>query len=314
MPSRRQVIFGIGGAGLSLAGAGGAFVVTRTPSRALAAWDTTSASVADVRLDAFRHAILAPNPHNRQPWMLELVAADEAIVRCDLERRLPHTDPFDRQITIGFGCFLELARIAASTRGVRLETTPFPAGAPGERDRLDERPIARLKFLADSSIRPDPLHSAIVNRRSAKVAFDMSRTIADDALSAMRETAAAETTFDPGLVARVRDLTWDAWMLESSTTRTMRESVELMRVGKEQIERNPDGIALRGAMIEGLALIGAFSPKAMLDPASSSFKAAVDRYRPMLGHTPVNGTLNLTQACRCRQLEPDPPAPCGSVP
>ncbi len=32
----------------------------------------------------------------------------------ELLRRLPQTDPYDRQITIGFGAFLELAAIAAA--------------------------------------------------------------------------------------------------------------------------------------------------------------------------------------------------------
>ncbi len=94
--------------------------VTRTPGRALAPWDEVKSPTGDVRLDAFRHAILAPNPHNRQPWQLRLIGSDEAIIACDLDRRLRESDPFDRQIVIGFGCFLELARIAAAERGVRL--------------------------------------------------------------------------------------------------------------------------------------------------------------------------------------------------
>ncbi len=113
--SRRTVVRGIGGTGLALVGAGGLFAVTRTPERALAPWAAIEdPPPADVRLDAFRHAILAPNPHNRQPWLIKLVGVDEALIFCDLERRLPETDPFDRQILIGFGCFLELARIAAA--------------------------------------------------------------------------------------------------------------------------------------------------------------------------------------------------------
>lgn len=303
MLTRRQIILGVSGSGLALAGCGTAFVVTRTPSRALAAWDTTAVTVADVRLDAFRHAILAPNPHNRQPWTIELVGTQEAVIRCDLERRLPHTDPFDRQITIGFGCFLELARIAAATRGVRMETMPFPDGAPGERERLDKRPIAHLKFVPDASVKADPHYKAIAIRRSSKVPFDVTRPIAEATLAAMRDAAAAETTVDPVLVAKLKQLTWDAWMLESKTPRTMRESVELMRVGKAEIERNPDGIALGGAMIETLALTGAFSPHAMLDPNSSSFKAGADRYRPILANTPGYAWITTAGNSRRDQLD-----------
>ena len=101
-PTRRNVIWTVGGASVALAGAGGVFAATRTPHRALAPWDDIAGTAADdVRLDAFRHAILAPNPHDRQPWQIKLAGKDEALIFCDLDRRLPETDPFDRQILIG---------------------------------------------------------------------------------------------------------------------------------------------------------------------------------------------------------------------
>jgi hypothetical protein len=129
--SRRTIVLSAGGASLALIGAGGLFAVTRTPSRALAPWrEIESPPPADLRLDAFRHAVLAPNPHNRQPWLIQLVGQDQAVLYCDLDRRLPHTDPFDRQILIGFGCFLEIARIAAAERGVKMQIQVFPEGLP----------------------------------------------------------------------------------------------------------------------------------------------------------------------------------------
>ncbi len=146
-PSRRNLLMSAGGAGLALLGAGAAFAATRTPHRALAPWQVSPAD--DVRLHAFRHAILAPNPHNRQPWLITLIGKDEALIHCDLDRRLPVTDPFDRQITIGFGCFLELARIAAAERGVSLAIREFPEGMPDASGRLDGRPIAHLKFAGE---------------------------------------------------------------------------------------------------------------------------------------------------------------------
>ena len=57
-----------------------------TPLAALRAWDAAKASSSDPRLEVFRHAILAPNPHNRQPWQIELVGQDEAVISCDLDR------------------------------------------------------------------------------------------------------------------------------------------------------------------------------------------------------------------------------------
>jgi hypothetical protein len=51
--------------------------------------------------------VLGPNPHSRQAWLIRLEGAGSVALFCDLERRLPETDPFDRQIVIGLGAFVE---------------------------------------------------------------------------------------------------------------------------------------------------------------------------------------------------------------
>jgi len=40
---------------------------------------------ADPRIRAAGHAIRAPNPHNLQPWLVQLAGADRVLLRCDLE-------------------------------------------------------------------------------------------------------------------------------------------------------------------------------------------------------------------------------------
>jgi len=285
--NRRKFLIAAGGAGLALVGVGGAFVATRRPSRGLRAWAQAETTTSDVRLDAFRRAILAPNPHNRQPWQIRLVGDDTAIITCDLERRLPQTDPFDRQITIGFGCFLELARIAAAERGYRMDMTVFPDGEP--QPRLNSTPIARLKFVADASVPKDPLFSAIVRRRSSKVAFEQQRSVDPAVLAGLTNVgiagALSQATSDPALVSDLRSLTWRAWMIEAGTAHTWMESVDLMRIGRAEIEANPDGIALGGAIIEALAVTGQVTRVKLADPNASAFKMGVDRYRSMLERT-----------------------------
>lgn len=254
--NRRTFLKAAGGAGLMLVGAGALFTTTRRPSGALDAWDAAKASSSDARLDVFRHAILAPNPHNRQPWQIQLVGRDQAVIICDLDRRLPETDPFDRQITIGFGCFLELARMAAAERGLRMDTTLFPQGEPVP--RLTSAPIAHLRFVPDPGVAKDPLFGAILIRRSSKVPFASQRAVdarTFDALTrAVGDGTAAFASSDPALVADLRALTWRAWMIEATTRRTWQESVDLMRIGRSEIEANPDGIALGGAVLGGIGL------------------------------------------------------------
>jgi hypothetical protein len=281
MSSRRRVLYAAGGVALALTGGGAVYGVTRTPSRAQQPWRDTESPVADPRLDAFRYAILAPNPHNRQPWQIELVGSDAAIIRCDLGRRLPETDPFDRQITIGFGCFLELARIAATSRGLRMEIAAFPDGASEVPERLDRRPIAKVSFVRDSAAPVDPHFKSIVSRRSSKVPFETSRPVSTQMLDLLRK-GGVEASAEPGLVAKLRALTWDAWMTELHTPRTNQESIDLMRIGKSEIETNPDGIALGGAMIEALSLAGQLNRTLMADPSTMAFSAAIDKYRPIM--------------------------------
>ncbi|MEM7488111.1 MAG: twin-arginine translocation pathway signal protein, partial [Pseudomonadota bacterium] len=126
--SRRKTLALIGGGTILAATASaGTFLTTRTPRAALAPWDAAG-GYADPRMSALSYALLAPNPHNRQPWEAELTGADGITLWRDPARNLPVTDPFDRQLTIGMGCFLELCRMAAAARGFATETVLFPEG------------------------------------------------------------------------------------------------------------------------------------------------------------------------------------------
>ena len=282
--TRRNLLISAGGGTLALLGAGTVFAGTRTPHRALAPWSAPATPSGDLRLDVFRHAILAPNPHNRQPWLITLIGKNEALIHCDLDRRLPVTDPFDRQITIGFGCFLELARIAAAEKGVGLAVSEFPEGMPDASARLDGRPIAHLKFAGDA--RPDPLFGVISIRRSTKAPFDTERPVSQAAIALLAAEGSARArvgeTNELPFVKDLRTLTWTAWMVEANTHAAFKESVDLMRIGKAEIEANPDGIALGGTMLEAMALAGLLSREQMLNTTSTAFRAGIDKYRPIV--------------------------------
>lgn len=303
--SRRTLVLSACGA-LGLVAAGGAWRVTRLPQTATRPWTLDPNRPADVRLDAFRHAILAPNPHNRQPWEIRLVGQDEAIITCDLERRLPQTDPFDRQILIGFGGFFELARMAAAQRGVRMSVMPFPDGEPGE--RLDKRPIARLKFMAEAGVAKDPLFASVLARRTAKIPYDLARPVSasDSAALVALSTPGLSITASskPDDVPALRDLIWRAWDIEAYTTRTWKESMDLLRVGAAEIDANPDCIPVKGPLFEALSLMGTDSVRAQaLDPASTAFKSTRERYRVMFASTPAFVWLTTDGNSRLEHLE-----------
>lgn len=295
MATRRKVIIGLGG--MLVAGvAAGTWRVRRMPEHAVQPWRTLDQAVADPRLDAFRHAILAPNPHNRQPWLIRLEGNDGAVLGCDLAKRLPQTDPFDRQITIGFGTFIELAAIAASRRGLRLDVESFPEGEP--QPRLDARPLARLRFVPDPAVRPDPLFAAIAVRRTNRQAF---APLPPGKLARLAGPG-VQTSDDPALIARLRPLAVEAMTIETITPRTQRETVDLLRIGADEIDARPDGLALTGPLIEGTALIGMTTHASLSDPSSQSFRIGLDGLQSTIGSITAAAWIATPDNSRASQL------------
>jgi hypothetical protein len=291
--NRRLFLLSSGATGLVAATGATAFALTRTPSAALLPWSEAGGSRSDPRRFVVEHAILAPNPHNRQPWIVELTGPTTMTLFCDLDRRLPETDPLDRQIVIGLACFCELAAIAATAIGHRLEVVPFPGGEP--HPRLDRRPVAHMRLVREAGMAVDPLFAQVMVRRSTKRPYDMARSVPTSAAAALAALSAPGLTVaavtESALTAQVRDLTWRAWEVEAATPRTHQESVDLMRIGRREIEANPDGISLGGPFLEGLSLIGQLSRAQLADPASSATRQGRDMYRAMLAATPAYVTV-----------------------
>lgn len=295
MASRRQIIIGLGGA-LVAGTAAGTWRVLRQPETAIAPWSGLDQTVADPRLDAFRHAILAPNPHNRQPWLIRLEGQDSAVLTCDLAKRLPQTDPFDRQITIGFGTFIELAAIAASKRGLRLAVEPFPDGEP--QPRLDRRPVARLRWVADPALRPDPLAAAIALRRTNRQVY---APLPPGKLAELAEPGVTLSE-DPARLGAVAQVTVAAITGEMRTPAAHMESVNLMRIGAAEIDAMPDGLALSGPMIEGTSLLGLTTRAALANPESTAYQLGLEDLQQTYGSIPAALWITTPDNSRASQI------------
>jgi hypothetical protein len=265
----------------------------------LAPWAVSGASAADPRLAAMAWAVLAPNPHNRQPWALRLVGETEALLFCDLDRRLPQTDPFDRQIVIGLGCFLELFRIAAAERGLDAALTPFPEGEPTP--RLDARPVARITLRPGAA--KDPLFAAIPTRRSAKLPYDVARPLPDGTQARLAAALLEPSRLGvaSGDVAALRDLTWRSWMIEANTPAAWGESVDLSRLGSATVAAQPDGISLWGPQFDAMLARGELSHEAMR-AGQPGHAFALRQYEAMLGATNAYVWLTTPGNSRAEQL------------
>lgn len=289
---RREILIGAGST-LALTVTAGVWRASRMPQSAMAPWDLPAPAPNDIRLDAMRHAILAPNPHNRQPWLLQLIGSDGVLIHCDLAKRLPSTDPFDRQITIGFGTFIELCAIAASTRGYRIDVTPFPEGAPEAPTRLDQRPVAYLKFVPDNVVRPDSLFAAITHRRTTRKVFDGAPSAAQlSVLTTNLPGVVRAASANPAFLAMLREVTIAASMIENQTAQTWQESVDLMRIGATEIDAQPDGLFLAGPLAEAGSALGLLNRTALADGQTKIYQTALDQQRELSGSLP--GALWIT--------------------
>lgn len=288
-PSRRNFLKVIGGGTIVAALSVGGFVSTRTPHIAQAPWDRAG-TYTDPRKWALSYALLAPNPHNRQPWEVDLATPNQITIYRDKTKDLPHTDPYSRQLTIGMGCFLELLRIAASQKGFDVEYDLFPEGDAG--------PIAVAIFKDDAQ--PDMLFKHVMDRRSCKEPFS------DQKISSTQKEELASFTkiiTDQTGVASVKKLTWDAWLTEANTPLAYKESVDLMRMGKAEINENPDGIDIGGPFLESLMLVGALTREAQMDKNSTSYKQGINIYNKMLNATPAYAYLTTNTNTRVDQIK-----------
>jgi hypothetical protein len=246
------------------------------------AWRDPGAGESDPRRFALAHAILAPNPHNTQAWLVDLDDAGGMTLYCDLDRRLPFTDPIDRQITIGCGAFLELYRIAASSLGHAARVTFFPEGEPTP--RLDERPLARVDLQPQGSAAADPLFPFIVQRRTNREPYDTERvpdeTMLLRAVSSLGSfLGAAQWTVQSERVAALRDLVWRAFDRELRTRGAQEETYGWLRFGREEIAEHRDGLAIEGPMVGIARGLGLLNEDAFLDPDSFANQSAADDWR-----------------------------------
>jgi hypothetical protein len=282
-PNRRRAIGVIGG-GVVLAAAGLAGCSSTYPEASVRPW-TAPAEQNDVRRFMLAHALLAPNPHNRQPWLADLRRNDEITLVCDKDRLLPETDPFGRQILIGCGAFIELAVIAAAERGYRVRVDAFPQGEPASKDLPGGSVVARLFLTSDASAKRDPLFAQIRLRRTNKNAYDNARQLPAALWPQFASSANAfglltGEVIDSTRMEQIRQLTRTSFATEMTTPRTWLESANLLRIGPAEIDRHRDGISIMGAMPRLMTSIGMFDRFEIPTPGSVGYGRVMERWMP----------------------------------
>ncbi|MES2550530.1 MAG: twin-arginine translocation pathway signal protein, partial [Pseudomonadota bacterium] len=83
-------------------------------------------------------------------------------------------------------------------------------------------------------------------------------------------------TLDPKEVADWRAFTREALRIEIETPRTYKESVDLFRIGRAEVDANPDGIDFTGPLFEVLGTTGLMTRDTVLDTSSQAYQAGLD--------------------------------------
>jgi hypothetical protein len=287
---RRAFVRILGGGAVFAATAPLAACGSGIPPEAVVAWQGPG-NEPDLRRWVLSHAILAPHSHNLQSWLVDLRTEGEIVLRCDLNRLLPETDPLSRQIMMSQGTFLELLDLAARERGHRAEITLFPEGVFGP-DKPDTRPVARIRLVPDATVAKDPLFAQIFKRHTHKNVYDGARAVPAAAWQAMAAATAPHAirmghvgSDAPALLAQHRAIAKEAWRIEISTPHTMMESTRVLRIGAAEIAEHRDGISITSPFLVAIERLGFLDRSKPPAPDSVAIKGQIDDFNQKLDST-----------------------------
>ncbi len=254
--------------------------------RALEGWRGPDKSEQDIRMTLLSYAILAANPHNKQPWLIELTGPLSFDLYVDPDRLLPETDPPYRQIHIGQGTFLENLALAAPHHGYRAEIRTFPQGQYSN-TALERKPVASILLHKESEVARDPLFNQILARRSNKRAYDNQavKPAELEILQSIFSQSPFSLTIDTSPERReaLAQMMIKAMIVESSGRQRDMETLSMFRFNDEEMEKHRDGFGFGQAGLTGM--------KRFMVEMFSSREAAEE-----LGSSWIEETIKLTTA------------------
>ena len=243
-----------------VAGTGVAFVpsvfngCSTKPLVAMEGWNGPLPEETDIRIQVLSYAILAPNPNNIQPWLIDLTGPRSFDLYVDPERLLPETDPPYRQIHIGQGTFLENADLAARYYGYRADIRYFPRGMYGN-TVLEKKPVASVELVEDPAVRVDPLFASILDRQSNRKVYDDTPLNQAELNGLNSAFDAAEypltVTTDPALRAKLAEIAKEAMRIEVGNRARDMEIAANFRFNDEEMEQHRDGFGVAQSGITG---------------------------------------------------------------
>lgn len=221
----------------------------------LEGWKGPMAGETDIRWIVLSYAILAANPHNKQPWIVDLTGSSSMALYIDQGRLLPETDPPARQIHIGHGTFLENLELAARHHGYRATIDYFPQGEYSNAV-IEDKPVASIALQKDASLARDPLFDAILRRQSNKRTYTET-PLSSDQLQHLRRTLgdprlALTVTDDADAKQQISEIMIEAMRIETSSSDRDAETIAMFRFSDSERARYRDGFGVAESGMSGL--------------------------------------------------------------
>ncbi len=219
-------------------------------------WNAAAHDEKDIRLKVLSYAVLSPNPHNKQPWQVQLTGPLSFDLYVDLERLLPATDPYFRQIHIAQGTFLESIVIAASGFNHEVKIEYFPQGMYGNQELLD-KPVASVTLVPKEGITADPLFSQLLVRHSNKRPY-LNQGLSETEVAKLKtfhgenneypltitNSAEAKSSFEQILT--------EAMSIEVGNREREHETIAMFRFNDDEVNKYRDGFGLPQSGVTGI--------------------------------------------------------------
>ncbi|MGC9492271.1 Acg family FMN-binding oxidoreductase [Vibrio genomosp. F10] len=219
-------------------------------------WNGPSPEQQDIRMQVLSYAILSPNPHNIQPWIIKLTGPLSFDLYVDPNRLLPKTDPIYRQIHIGQGTFLETLAIAATGLGYEASFDYFPQGMYSNSELLD-KPVASVVLNKQSTFTPDPLFAHILTRQSNKRGYNnyqLTQTEVETlkAFTNKRGQYPLTITHSASDKQNLEKILTEAMQIEVDDRDRSHETLAMFRFNDDEVKKYRDGFGVAQSGVTGI--------------------------------------------------------------
>lgn len=206
-------------------------------------------------LKAIAYGITAPSPHNTQCWFIDTLSSNEMLLY--VKHVLPETDPPARQIHMGAGCFIELMAIGMSNEGYETKVEYFPFGEYEiQKNKIAEKPLAKISFIKNSSIQKDVLYDFIYQRGTNRKPYTGKMITIEEfnQIKLLMDKAHSEMTFITGEseMKPYLDIFSKAMEIETKTKMTNEETRKMFRFNEEERQTKKDGISIPQMGTDGM--------------------------------------------------------------